>query len=72
MFQLDKCSDYEGRRKIRARLRVVMAEQKGVYDRTYCIVIIKVKYERREVGTKYQIIELFDTLIFIFMKFYIS
>lgn len=30
MFQLDNCSDYEGRRKIRARLRVVMAEQKGV------------------------------------------
>ncbi|XP_033608961.1 mucin-12 isoform X4 [Cryptotermes secundus] len=26
---LDKCSDYEGRRQIRARLRVVMAEQKA-------------------------------------------
>lgn len=30
-FQLDACSDYEGRRKIRARLRDVMAENNGKF-----------------------------------------
>ncbi|PSN39573.1 hypothetical protein C0J52_21873 [Blattella germanica] len=32
---LDRCSNYEGRRQIRARLRTVMAEQKGITKKNF-------------------------------------
>lgn len=42
-FQLDECTDYEQRRRLRARIRSLMAEQEGrslIYTYRYNIILI--------------------------------
>lgn len=50
--KLDACSDYEGRRKIRARLRTVMAEQKGNEAAPLRLARVAVRARRAQCGRR--------------------